>query len=252
MTALPYHWASMLFSAWLLPPGLQLLMLAVSLILWRRAQFLARTLVGLALASLYLMSAPCVVQPVIQALEPDPDPIRPGINYRAVICLTGGTNFHAPESPHGQTPTNATALRCVAAAMLALEHHLPLVIAGAGYHTPPEALVARDYLYRLQLPLTLYTESVSRDTSEAPPAVLANFPSLKGPILLVTDALHSVRSKAWFEHYGFEVTAIPTRYAHFEPGLFNSLMPTGYALEQTRAVLREWGGRQLVPEGKPW
>lgn len=240
-----YHLASLLFSAWLLPPGLQTGLLLGSALLHKRRPRASLALLVLAMLSLYVLSTPYFARPLIQDVETRFTPL-PAKAFTAVVCLTGGNNYNAPEFG-GTGPSGASALRCLYGLMLAHERHLPLVISGAGYLDPPEALKVQDYLNRLQTPVTLLLESDSRNTQEAPGAVLQHYPHLRGSIILVTDALHMHRASGWFRQAGFEVSEASTRYVSFEPTSLKSFMPDALILDYSRAALREWSGQRLLP-----
>ncbi len=242
-----YHLASTLFSSWLLPPGLQIVLLMSSLLLGKRHPRLARTLASLTLFSLYWLATPYFARPLIQHVESRFSPI-PTQPYTAVVCLTGGNNYHAPE--FGSIgPSGASALRCLYGMMLAQERHLPLIISGAGTLEPPEALTTQVYLNRLHPSQKVLLEADSRNTREAPLALLQRYPDLRGAIILVSDALHMRRASGWFRYAGFVVAEAPTRYVSFEPLSVRSFMPDALMLDQSRDALREWSGQMLLPHG---
>ncbi len=242
-----YHLASTLFGAWFLPPGLQIGLLMGSVLLWKRQPRVSRTLMSLALLSLYWLATPYFARPLIQHVETRfaPIPLQP---YTAVVCLTGGNNYHAPEFG-GIGPSGASALRCLYGMMLAQERHLPLVISGAGTLDPPEALTTQAWLNRLQPSQKILLEADSRNTQEAPVALLQRHPELRGAIILVSDALHMRRASGWFRQAGFVVAQAPTRYVSFEPVTVKSFMPDALMLDQSRDALREWSGQMLLPHG---
>ncbi len=242
-----YHLASTLFSAWFLPPGLHIALLLACLALWQRRPRLARALASVALLSLYALATPYFSRPLVQQVETGFTPL-PSQTYTAVVCLTGGNNYAAPEFG-GIGASGASALRCLYGLMLAQERHLPLIISGAGTLAPPEALTVQSYLSRLHPFSEILVEAESRNTQEAPAALLRRYPNLRGPIILVTDAVHMRRASGWFRLAGFLVAQAPTRYVSFEPTSLKSFLPNALMLEQSQEALREWSGQALLPRG---
>lgn len=232
---------SAIASAWLLPPLNTLVLLAGGLALyrWRRRASVALIAVGTLL--LYVCSAPFVAVTTIRALEVPAGPRQEGGDAGAIVVLTGGTEFAAPE--YGtDVPTAAGLERARYAAVLQRRTGLPVLVTGAANFgaTLPEAVQVRAVLeedFRVPVRWVEPTGTTTWSSATASRTLLAR--ERIDRILLVTHAWHMRRALLAFERAGFVVIPAPmgfaTHSAEYPPGL----MPTARALELTRTAWRE-------------
>jgi uncharacterized SAM-binding protein YcdF (DUF218 family) len=202
-------------AAALLPPGSLILVLVCGLALVRRHRGLGRTLIALGLVALYALSTQYVADSLLQTLEPPPlDPATKS-EAQAIVVLSAGTYFSAPE--YGGTTSGSNALiRLRYAAHLQRKTGKPLLVSGGspeGAGTG-EALHMRDILQReFQVPVK-WVEDQSHTTLENARLSHATL-SAYGirTVYLVTQAWHMPRARLAFEHAGFAVIPAATDYA---------------------------------------
>ena len=244
----------------LLPPGLNLLVYALGLVvLWRSPVGRWRRWMGLLLwantAALYALAAPLTAAHLVrwvESLAPPPLPavylervIQPqGAPWDAVVVLTGGVRLQTPEWGGQPQPNEASATRLAYAEQLALAQNLPLVVAGGGPFVGrggvSEAAVVARAATRLP-PGRVWQEGVSVNTESAPLQIQKRYPQVR-KVLLVSDTTHLVRAVPLFEQQGFEVLGAPTRYANMDADTALAVLPTASTLAESRRALHAvWG-----------
>lgn len=170
---------------------------------------------------------------------------------QAIVVLGGGVDPIARE--YGKpTLLPESMSRLLYGLHLAQSTRLPMAFTGgkgwaAQAHQPSEAEVADIVLARLQAPALRWQENQSRDTRENA-QMTANLLQKDGitHIALVTHAWHMPRSVRNFEDAGFKVLPAPMGYiqTHAQPVL--QWIPSGEALKDSCAVLKEWLGWRLT------
>lgn len=198
-----------------IPPGLLLLVALWGLLALRRRPLLGKSLLSLALVALYALSTQYVADALLQALEPPArDPLA-NLGGQAIVVLSGGRYFRAPE--YGTDTVNAHALvRLRYAAHLHRATRKPILTAGGSPEGAPlgEAVHMKTVLNRdFQVPVA-WVEDQSRTTLEN--ARLSHrILGAEGirTIYLVTHAWHMPRARLAFENAGFSVIPAATGYA---------------------------------------
>jgi uncharacterized SAM-binding protein YcdF (DUF218 family) len=237
-------------AAWVLPPGGNLLLAILGLLVLIRRRVLGVGLLLLAVASLYVLSMPMVAGALNARLETvSPYPLRakaaPGMG--AIVVLGGGRNAFAPEFG-GETVSAASLERVRYAARLHRDTGLPLLVTGGRLfnETGDEAtLMKRALTEDFGVPVK-WLENRARTTREN-----ARYAAevLKGQdiggVYLVTHAAHMPRSMEAFERAGLNVIAAPTAFRKRPASSENFLdyFPDAGALNDSARVLHEYLGR---------
>lgn len=202
-------------AAFLMPPGILLVLLLIAVYLtWRRPP-LARGLVLFSFVALYALSTSFVANYLVQSLEPEPrDPLADKTG-QAIVVLGGGIYSHAPE--YGGDTINAAALaRARYAALLHRALKKPILTSGGAPegNRASEARLMKEVLEReFQVPVA-WIEEASRNTLESGRASyhILDVAGIRR-VYLVTHAWHMTRARLAFEAAGFEVIPAPTSYA---------------------------------------
>jgi uncharacterized SAM-binding protein YcdF (DUF218 family) len=201
--------------ALLVPPGILLVILLISLALtWRRPP-LARGLLLLSVVALYALSTHFVADSLLQMLEPETrDPIgdRSG---QAIVVLGGGTYLDAPEYG-GDTVNAETLMRVRYAAHLYRSLKKPILTSGGSHKggPTPEARVMKQVLqHEFQVPVQWSDETSSNTLENARASYRVLSAAGIKHIYLVTHAWHMARARFAFESTGFTVIPAPTAYA---------------------------------------
>jgi uncharacterized SAM-binding protein YcdF (DUF218 family) len=205
-----------LVGAILLPPLNLLLVAGIGLFLWHKRPRVARTLISVSIAGIWLLSTPFVSDSLLQSIEGTPvDPSQ--VNADAIVVLSGGQYFNAPEYG-GNTVSKETLERVRYAAMLYRQTGKPVLVSGGnpqggGAEAPlMEKVLEQEYYVPVR-----WIEDTSDNTLENARHshdMLASEGIER--IYLVTQAWHMPRSIQAFERAGFTVvpaaTAFTTRY----------------------------------------
>ena len=234
-----------------LPPGGNLLLCGIGLLLWRRARALAITLFVASCVTLYLLSMPRVADALFTAVESYPArlPGTPvGEDIGAIVVLGGGRNGNAPEYG-GETIAFPSLVRARYGARLQRETGLPLLLSGGRvYGTEPtsEAALMKGVLEdELHVPVR-WLEERSRNTAENArySAEILRHQGI-GAIILVTGAAHMPRAAKAFADQGLRVVAAPTGYRSGQSPAASVLdwLPSAGALDRSRIALHEYLGR---------
>ena len=235
------------------PAGPMLLMLTGALIASHRRR-LGQVLMGLAFASLWLLSCHATAlglnhwllksYPALQTEQLQ--------QAQAIVVLGGGVHTHAPEYQHAILAPDAH-MRLLYGVHLAKQSHLPLVYAGGkGWGAPEgqldsEAAVAAYVLARDSQMRFAWVDDQSRDTRENAQRCFEQL-NAQGitTIALVTHDWHMQRSVRNFEQAGFQVLPAPMGYLQPLMRWDNDWLPSPGGLGESRTVLREWLGLLLT------
>lgn len=201
----------------LLPPGLNIVLFIVGLLLFCRWHtILGIGFITISAALLYCFSTAFFAAQLINPLQPykplNLEQIQ-AKHEKAIVVLTGGAQY-APEYLDHQ-PSHHSLARELYAADLHKTTHLPLIIVGGkGHHgVVPESTVIQQHLARYFDISTTWVEINSRDTRENVlyAKQILDQHHLKS-FYLVTSAWHMPRAFALFKQMGFSPTPAPTDY----------------------------------------
>lgn len=225
-------------AAWLLPPGLFLLLIATGLMMLRKKPRLGRWLIAGGLICLTLLSLPLVANRLQQRVEPAALQSIPA-DAAAIICLGGGKRYAALDQGGGETINNATLTRLRYTAQLARQSGLPVLVTGGkplGGISEAE-LMAGVLRQEFNIPVR-WVESNSVNTEENARLSARLLPP-GAKIILVTQAVHMSRAQTVFTKTGFKVIPAATDYTNQEPFSLLSLQPKATALSNSSFALHE-------------
>lgn len=246
-------WVFPIFESIFLPPGILLLAVLVSVLLFalrRRTGGLIVAIVGC--VGLYLVSITPFADLLITPLENDYHPYHIASGTKGadsagyVVVLGGGL---VPDSPaNGGRPTLApeSLKRLVYGVRIAASSGLPLIVSGGVVPSEPtsepEALVAEKMIRSLGFgTVRVLVEGKSRNTWENASFVEKRFHPKR--VILVTSAFHMPRSVIAFERNGIAVVPAPTDYlSDRAPYTLYSYLPTAGALRVSAIALKEYLG----------
>jgi len=238
-----------LLATLVLPPGLNLVIALLGLLLRWRFYRTGTTLIFTSFILLYIFSIPLFSTNLIRSQQPDSAleiSTLAGSPAKAIVVLGGGRYTDAPE--YGEDTVNRYALERVRyAAYLQRKTRLPILISGGVVYGDgtAEAVLMKKVLEGAFVGVAHWLEDRSRTTYENAlytQEILAR-ENIRD-IVLVTHAFHMQRSREAFEQMGFSVTPAPMGFVTptREPILMQ-LLPQARALEDTSSVLHEWIGR---------
>ena len=210
--------------------------------MWQKYPRLARTHVSLAFILLWVCSTPFIADSLLQTIEqPYISPNAPSNSAEAIVVLTGGSYFNAPEYA-GDTVSSASLERARYTAKLYRDIKKPILITGGaplGDYLS-EAQQMREVLEQeLNTPVK-WLETKSINTRESA-RYSYQFLQSQGisRIYLVTHAWHMPRAKQAFQAAGFEVVTAPTAYTTRYNTNILSFIPSANALENTHIAMHE-------------
>ena len=238
--------ATNVIAAFLLPPLSLLLFLALGIaLLYRRSKY-AKPLLLTTLCIIWVACTPYFADGAVHLLEArtaaldDKPPVA-----EAVVILSGGTYFRAPEYGGKDTISGFVLERMRYGVKLQRETGKPILVTGGkplGSSTA-EALLMKSVLEQdFHVPVR-WVEIDSNNTYES---ALNSFQTLQkygiNRIYLVTHAWHMPRAAEIFRRVGFEVVeapmAFPTRY---ETNLL-AFLPRAESLQDSKIVVHELMG----------
>lgn len=207
-------------AAFLQPPGILLVLggaaIALALLGMR---YSAALMVLMVILGLYALSIGPVARALVFPLEDKYPPLRAqklsGPPPQAIVVLAGGTVGNAPDA--GKTVLSArTYARVRAAAMLARETRLPVVVTGGRprWGDPAEAVLMAQALredFQIDNPIWIEDKSFNTAQNASFSLALLRRQDIRR-IYLVTSALHMPRAMEWFQHVEFQVVPVPTDY----------------------------------------
>jgi len=234
-----------IFSSFLLPPGLFILLLMLAFFLRQQAPKWSPRLFWSTLAAMYLLSTPLVGNQISQLVESQiQNKANPGINANAIVVLGGGSRFGAKDMLEGQTINNVTLARVRYAAKVHKFNHLPILVSGgAPQGGIPEAQLMRQSLQKDFGVATTWLESASNDTDDNAKESAKLLLPQYAEIILITSAEHMQRASRSFEQAGFIVHAAPTDFHNHEPFSVMSFFPNAKVLASSSSASRELLGQ---------
>ncbi len=236
-------------SAFVLPPGLFVVLLVVSgcwaLARKRQACGVSAIAVG---ALIWLISMAPVADFLKGGLEHDQFPPEP-IDADVILMLSAGLYDRSPDLSGAGAPGPETMERLVTAARLHLKYHIPIVVSGGKLPADASqsiAAVAKRFLIDLGIPShAVIAEERSRDTYENALYCksICQTHGYSRP-LMVTSGYHIKRARWSFAKVGLTVTPFPCALTTW-PGKtyrMSSYLPSCNALKTTAQALHEWIG----------
>ncbi len=228
-------------TAFLIPPGLLILVLGAGLALLHSHPRTSRTLMIFSTACLYLLAMPITATFLLQQWEAPPLQAEQLKNAQAIIVLGGGKYPRAPEYG-GDTVASMSLVRLRYAAALQRRTGLPVLVSGGSPEgsATDEAQTMRSALVQEFAVPVRWSEGRSNNTLENA-RLTRELLAKEGirRICLVTHAWHMPRARLAFEHAGFEVIATPTAHATRHPLVFLHFLPDASALLDSALFFRE-------------
>lgn len=233
----------------ILPPSSLFAVIATGFVLSRLWPRAGRTLSVTALLALVVLSTNAGARVFVLPLEAltAPLPFTRNTGAQAIEVLAAGRVEHAPEYGNKDIPDYIALARLRYVAKLQHETGLPVLVSG-GNGTPDGAVeplagaMARALRDDFATPVE-WMEGASDNTAENA-AFSAKILKQHGAqrILLVTDAMHMLRSTKTFERSGLEVVAAPTMFFSANELSPFSFLPSAKGLRRSHYALYEWVG----------
>ncbi|GAA4650789.1 YdcF family protein [Kistimonas scapharcae] len=233
----------------LLPPGLQIVLLILALILWGRYRMLSWTFVLIAVGSLYLLSVRPVADRLVGWLEMqqptlDTRVFQQQASPEAIVVLGSGINGYTPDYDMLPQPSALLFQRLRYAARIADQTGLPILVSGGAANGINESAVMSRVLLEDFGVTTRWQENQSMttmDNGRLSKAVLSQ--SNISNIILVTHALHMPRAAKVFRHQGFKVVTAPTAYLRtVQKYDWRDCLPMAAELRKSQLALHEMAG----------
>lgn len=221
----------------ILPPANLFLVIFIGLAIWRRWPRAGRIVAGTGLAALTFLStsggASLFVAPLEHATTPLRAPERAGA--QAIVVLAAGQLRHAPEYGGRDIPDYIALARLRYAAHLERKTGLPVLVSGGGGSSSADVEDRGDTFGQAMadalredfgVPVR-WIEGRSTNTAEnaSYSAAILRRDGVKR-ILLVTDAMHMVRSRGVFERAGLEVVDAPTIFFSNQKSSLQAWVPS--------------------------
>jgi len=234
---------------WLLPPGLNLLLIFIGWAIGYYFRLLGKLCIMLGVISLWLFSTPMVAYHFIDSLQnqwPLLSAKETSASWpnTAIVVLGGGDTIQA-EYGYQQAPSNVTLRRLNYAAYLHDNMHLPVITSGGKTRgaLKSEAELMANYLKERHIKVDII-ENNSMTTAEESRYIL---PILAQhhfeKIILVTNAWHMPRSVYIFKCAGIDVVPAPMGFYIYAPGhALISWLPNMQALLVSSTALHEYIG----------
>ena len=234
--------------AFILPPGIFLVVFTVAAVLLIKRPLLARRLLYAGIAIFYLISTPLVADLLISQVER-----YPALEYEdfkqsgagAIVILGSGRDKDAREFG-GDTVGKHSLLRARYGAFLQRKTGLPIVVSGGlvlNQEGKSIAQVMADVLKEEYNAGEVWLEDKSRTTGEN--ALYSKRLLEKKQIdtvYLVTQAWHMPRSVSIFEKVGFNVVPAPTAFESGKPFVWLDILPDARAIKLSSMALHEMAG----------
>ena len=230
----------------LLPPGGNVVLALLGLVLLIRYRALGVSLLLLSIISLYALSTPIVADALSNNLETvSPYPLRAqgAKDAGAIVVLGGGRNEFSPEYG-GQTVSPESLARVRYAARLQRMTKLPILVTGGAFSDGlgDEATLMKIVLTEDFKAAVKWTEGLARTTEENAQNT-ARILKTEGisSIFLVSHAAHLRRAAAAFERHGINVISAPTAYRKNASQMSSFLvyLPNAVSLRISASVIHE-------------
>ena len=244
-----------LFYAWLLPPGIFLLVIAAMYFYYRKTKYVNGLLLLFLL--IYLLSVNVVSDKIIGPLENHyAQPVVSEVNdAKAIVVLAGGSYDGVPDFDGPGQNSESSTVRLVAGVRLHRVLHLPMVLSGGRLSDDTATEASLEYRFLKACGVEeqyLIKEDRSRNTAENAKYVKQicqqrNFDK----VILVTSAFHMPRSVAFFEREGVDVIPYPTDYKTSRNTRLNAfaIIPKAENLYCSSLAMKEYLGLLAVSMG---
>lgn len=236
-----------IYAAFILPPGIFILTLAIlSIKFYRKQRRIALCLLGAAVL-LYISSISLTSDLLMRPLE---NHYRPPaqINGDVLVLLGGGATLDTPNLNVKGHLSSIAANRLLTCVQLYHQYQLPIIVSGGQVYrtTGSEALIARQILLDLGVPdQKIFVDKNSLNTTENARYVkkLLHEHGFRRPVL-ITSAFHLPRAVRQFKKAGIDILPYPADYHtnvtfRFSP---RQLVPTSQALDDLSLALKEYLG----------
>lgn len=233
--------------SFILPPGLFIvLLLGISLWIWKRERKPALVLLGLTLV-IYLSSTSWIGGLLIGSLERQyPQPKAPKGDI--IVVLGGGATSGTPDFDGEGNLSGSAANRLLIAARLHRTTGLPILISGGKVFsdTGIESEISKRQLQALGIPAKdIFVENHSLNTEQNArfTAKMLKKYNFSSPIL-VTSAFHLPRAVIEFAKTGLQILPYPSDYWTSRPEKLYAvkLVPSSSGLSLTGTALKEYLG----------
>lgn len=244
-----------LLKALLLPPGIFFVLFLLAFYLRRSRPRLAVVCFSAALAGLWLMSLPVVVETAARSIEQIPPLPRSewatlAQRADAIVVLGSGRERNDP-SWGTDIPTGVALERMRYAARLSKASGLPILTTGGlHYGEPPsEAAIMAESLENDFGSPVRWQEGLSRTTWENATMTAAVLQPLGiKRVVVVTQGWHMPRSRWSFEKAGFTVISAPVGFLGVDNArVFGGWLPESRAMWQSGQLLNEAAGLLVYP-----
>lgn len=242
---------TLIVSSLLLPPGLNLALIALGVIVRLFSRWFSYTLIILGVVSLYLLSTPWAAGQLLNSLETKYSALTlqsmQQSGAQAIVVLTSG-NRYAPEVSAGISVSPIGLVRENYAAELYKTSHLPIYLLGGNSHqasTTAESQIMKDSMEQNYSTPVFWIDTESSNTYEAAVQVKSALASNRiHKFYLVTSAWHMPRAIWAFQSQGLEPIAAPTGYGlrPADPKNVLSWIPQIAALTASNLALHEHVG----------
>lgn len=242
-----FYLIQMLYTTFLLPPGIFLVVLAaLSIWLTPRDKKAARGL-AVVTCAFYLASTGLVSGALIRSLEDRHIP-QAHINGDVVIMLGGGATLDTPNIGGAGHLSGYAANRLLTALQLYQQLKVPVIVSGGKVleTTGNEAEITARILVKLGVPseqIIIENKSLNTTQNAAFTKALIDKHGFRQPIL-VTSAFHMERAVRQFAKAGQGIIPFPTDYqVNVESRLtVQQLLPSAVALMDTQLAIKEYIG----------
>lgn len=248
---------SKLLPLFIYPLGLSCLLIIVGLILlWRRNTRGATGAIILGLTILLIASNSWVSQWLVKSLEWQNLPPVELPQAEAIVVLGGGVKPATPPRPN--VDVSEAGDRIIYGAELFRQGKAPWLILSGGRINwkdggPPESQDMASLAEIMGVPKSAILQdpnSLNTHQNAVEVRKILESQGIKGPVLLVTSAMHTPRSLLVFQRQGIDVIAAPTDFlvtenpiedSSWQANLLN-LLPNAYSLQQSTKALKEYIG----------
>lgn len=239
--------ATNIVSALLLPP-LNLVVPGVGGFMLRKRwpRFGAALCIG-SLIGLAALSTGAVAKLIVAPLENLSAPLASahGSGAQAIVVLGGGRLKNAPEYGGKDTAGQVVLMRLRYGAKLQRETGLPLLVTGGspdGAAESEAAIMARVLREDFAVPVKWLEQASDNTAQNAQFSAQMLKQAGVNRILLVTDAVHMLRSRRVFMQNGLQVVPAPTSFFSREPLSAIDFVPRGFGFELSHYGMHEWIG----------
>ncbi len=238
----------MLISIWLVPPALNILMIAGGYLISRWYFRIGAFISFCGLLSLWLLATPYFSNLLHKSIEQHA-PLalqnrQPG-NVKAIVVL-GASHFDLAPEYGVSTPTPDALVRLHYAANLHNKTGLPIMLTGGPMNQRQEnhsEVLSESLKSQFGINAKWLERKSSTTWQNAIFSAEILHPLGIKDVLLVTHSYHMQRAVNLFEMAGFNVTAAPTHFStHFDIRDWRYLMPDTSALKVSSSVFHEYLG----------